>query len=410
MESVQKKDEAQLPPRCVAESRSLPYEILACPFPQRISLTPLTVPPAFWHFLIKHWAFSIKKGVNAQRRYRCQSSRHAMQLSYCPACGRCGLTHVIHVRLVWYTCGLHVSSSFIWLILWRCLHEKNAWRSLKFSLLSSRVLLLKRLTGDRVWAPWTVSDLILSHLKKTMPRFNHSIQFFIRKCWQNASSHYVWKVIKVYTSRKSALPGGLWPRLRAFLWASSEATRAPRSDMKQMLRDFFCCALLPHSPRLHGAKRGTVFFQKNSAKTRSPDSFRFLVGEIPSSEFVSFESQLSQTWFTRIEDNWQMAWWHDDGMMMVWYGLGRKVSDDINMLECDGKNKQKAHRKDISRAWKTVTLRLSILSILSTCPFFSANSRRKFKSFRHIVMTAWLHDFMTACVLKICLCTSFQFL
>lgn len=315
MESVQKKDEAQLPPRCVAESRSLPYEILACPFPQRISLTPLTVPPAFWHFLIKHWAFSIKKGVNAQRRYRCQSSRHAMQLSYCPACGRCGLTHVIHVRLVWYTCGLHVSSSFIWLILWRCLHEKNAWRSLKFSLLSSRVLLLKRLTGDRVWAPWTVSDLILSHLKKTMPRFNHSIQFFIRKCWQNASSHYVWKVIKVYTSRKSALPGGLWPRLRAFLWASSEATRAPRSDMKQMLRDFFAvhfCHIL------HGSTAQNVepfFSKKTRPKLGHQTAFDFSWERYhPLSLWVS-----SRSWVRLdLRESKTTGKWRD-GMMMAWW-------------------------------------------------------------------------------------------
>lgn len=134
------------------------------------------------------------------------------------------------------------------------------------------------------------------------------------------------------------------------------------------------------------------FFQKNSAKTWSPDSFRFLVGEIPSSEFVSFEVS-SRSWVRLdLRESKTTGKWRD-GMMMVWYGLGRKVSDDINMLERDGKNKQKAHRKDISRAWKNVTLRLSILSILSTCPFFSANSRRKFKSFRHIVMTAWLHVF-----------------
>ena len=52
--------------------------------------------------------------------------------------------------------------SFMWLSIVTMFARKNAWRSLKFSLLSSRVLLLKRLTGDRVWAPWTVSDLILS--------------------------------------------------------------------------------------------------------------------------------------------------------------------------------------------------------------------------------------------------------
>lgn len=165
--------------------------------------------------------------------------------------------------------------------------------------------------------------------------------------------------------------------------------------MKQMLWDFFAVHfyhILHGSTRLHGAKRGAVFFPKKLGQNSGTRQLSISRGRdtiLWVCEFRGFESQLSQTWFTRIEDNWQMAWWHDDGMIC----LGRKVSDDINMLERDGKNKQKAHRKDISRAWKTVTLRLSILSILSTCPFFSANSRRKFKSFRHIVMTAWLHVF-----------------
>ena len=71
--------------------------------------------------------------------------RPVMQFE-CPACGRCGLTHVT------------------------CDDARLAWRSLKFSLLSSRVLLLKRLGG----APWTCEKAPVSYPeRKTVLEMSH---------------------------------------------------------------------------------------------------------------------------------------------------------------------------------------------------------------------------------------------
>lgn len=211
---------------------------------------------------------------------------HAVMQCNCPTVLRVADV-AWHMWYMWGLCDTHVGPmSFIWLVLWRCLHGQRLAQFEVFAVeLSGAAAEAPHRrpclgTVDRVWF-----NPFSTHLKKkNVPRFNHShsIQFYIRKCWQNASSHYVWKVIKVYIKvekvhKKCPLPCfrwtvRLWPAVDpeapcvplGIVWSNSGASQRHEANAV----GFFCCALLPHSPRLHTAPRRKTWSRFFSKKTR----------------------------------------------------------------------------------------------------------------------------------------------